>query len=80
MKSFNVLYFASLREQRGVSAETIESDAASPRFLYNELAALHQFRLAPERIKVIVNEQFVDWDSPLCSGDSVVFVPPVAGG
>jgi molybdopterin converting factor small subunit len=29
---------------------------------------------------VAINAEFRDWQSPLKDGDSVVFIPPVAGG
>ena len=32
------------------------------------------------RFKVAINEEFGDWDAALADGDSVVFIPPVAGG
>jgi molybdopterin converting factor small subunit len=32
------------------------------------------------RLKVAVNDEFRDWDTPLAAGDRVVFIPPVAGG
>jgi len=31
-------------------------------------------------LKVAVNEQFSDWSHLLRDGDTVVFIPPVAGG
>jgi molybdopterin converting factor small subunit len=29
---------------------------------------------------VAVNDAFEPWEAPVCSGDSLVFIPPVAGG
>jgi molybdopterin synthase sulfur carrier subunit len=29
---------------------------------------------------VAVNTEFSDWHAPLKAGDTVVFIPPVAGG
>jgi len=31
-------------------------------------------------LKVAVNTEFSDWSRRLISGDTVVFIPPVAGG
>jgi molybdopterin converting factor subunit 1 len=73
-------YFALLREQRGVGAETIETAAATARDLYRELAATHGFTLEAERVKVAINNEFASWDRPLAADDTVVFIPPVAGG
>ena len=38
------------------------------------------FTLGPESLRVAVNAEFGDWSQPIASGDSVVFIPPVAGG
>jgi molybdopterin converting factor subunit 1 len=73
-------YFALLREQRGVGAETIETAAATARDLYRELAAAHGFTLGAERVKVAINNEFASWDRPLAANDTIVFIPPVAGG
>lgn len=80
MKRFHVLYFAILREQRGLSEEHVESAAATPSALYAELSARHGFSLPQDRLRVVVNESFADWDSEIGEGDSVAFIPPVAGG
>ena len=73
-------YFALLREQRGVASESIETGAATARDLYRELAATHGFTLGVERVKVAINNEFAPWDRALAANDSVVFIPPVAGG
>lgn len=73
-------YFASLREQRGLSQEDIETAAATPAAVYAELAARHRFTLPGARVRVAVNGEFADPARPLGDGDEVVFIPPVAGG
>lgn len=73
-------YFALLREQRGIAAESIETAATTARDLYRELAATHGFTLGVERVKVAINNEFASWDRALVANDSVVFIPPVAGG
>jgi len=73
-------YFALLREQRGLESETLDTSAVTARDLYRELAATHGFTLAVERVGVAINDAFANWDRKLASGDSVVFIPPVAGG
>jgi molybdopterin-guanine dinucleotide biosynthesis protein A len=75
-----VQYFALLREQAGRRDEEVLTAAATPRELYAELALRHRFSLTPEHLKVAVNTEFSDWTRPLAAGDSVVFIPPVAGG
>ena len=75
-----IQYFALLRDQRGLESETIESDAATPELLYQQLASQHGFTLTAKALKVAINDDFADWDTRLNEGDSVVFIPPVAGG
>jgi molybdenum cofactor guanylyltransferase len=76
----NIQYYALMREQAGRSDETIESAAATPADLYAELKARYGFSLSREQLKVAVNSEFASWSRPLAAGDSIVFIPPVAGG
>jgi len=76
----HIEYYASLREARGLSRESLQSDAATPGVLYESLRIEHGFRLRAEQLRVVVNEEFAAWDAPLHEGDTVVFIPPVAGG
>jgi molybdopterin-guanine dinucleotide biosynthesis protein A len=78
--TLKVQYYALFREQAGRSEETFETSAATPAALYRELQSRHPFKLAPQQLKVAVNSDFRDWDAPLVTGDTVVFIPPVAGG
>lgn len=80
MKTVNVAYHAKLREERGCSRETLESGADTPAALYEELRSAFGFTLLPAQLGVAVNEAFVPWDTTLKCGDTVVFIPPVAGG
>ena len=79
-RTLQVQYFALLREQAGRSAETVSSRARDARELYEELRARHGLGLEPAQLRVAVNEDFADWSRPLDEGDSVAFLPPVAGG
>ena len=76
----HVRYFAMLREQAGRSSEELQTQAATPADLYEELRRRHGLTLAPEFLRVAVNDEFGDWRAPLADGDTVVFLPPVAGG
>ncbi|MFO7306109.1 MAG: NTP transferase domain-containing protein [Gammaproteobacteria bacterium] len=78
--SLRVQYFAVLREQAGRSEELLDSFARSPSELYEQLRAKHGFSLEPSQLKVAVNDEFSDWNVRLQHGDTVVFIPPVAGG
>ena len=79
-RTLQVLYFALLREQAGRNAETVRSPARDARELYDELRARHGLKLEPEQLRVAVNDDFAEWSQPLSDGDTVVFLPPVAGG
>ena len=81
MARFTVLWFAQLRAQTGVAQETCGGKAETPETLYAALAGRHG--LAPRKqlaLAVAVNEDWADWAQPLADGDTVAFLPPVAGG
>lgn len=79
-KTLRVQYYAILREQAGRSEETLDTSAATPTELYAQLRQHHPFQLEPAQLKVALNSEFADWATPLKHGDTVVFIPPVAGG
>jgi len=79
-KHIKVQYYALLREQAGRSDEALDTAARTPRELYEELQKRHPFSLAPEMLRVAINAEFGEWTQLLADGDSVVFIPPVAGG
>lgn len=80
MRTLTVLYFAQLRDQRGLDAEPVETASATPRELYRELAQRHGLAVPERQLAVAVNAELADWDAPLHAGDTVVFLPPVSGG
>jgi len=75
-----VQYFALLREQAGRSEEILATRAATPADLFTELQSRYGFSLGRDQLKVAVNGEFSEWGHRLAAGDSVVFIPPVAGG
>lgn len=79
-RTLRVQYYAILREQAGRSEETLDTAAATPAELYDELRKRHPFQLTAAQLKVALNSEFSDWHTPLRHGDTVVFIPPVAGG
>lgn len=79
-RTLRVQYYAILREQAGRSEETLDTTAATPAELFDELRRRHPFQLTPAQLKVALNSEFSDWHAPLRHGDTVVFIPPVAGG
>jgi molybdopterin converting factor subunit 1 len=80
MTVVNLQYYAQLREQAGTGSEQVTTTAASLQELYEELRARRGFSLKADALKVAVNAQFSAWDRPLRDGDTIVFIPPVAGG
>ena len=79
-RTVHVQYFAVLREQAGRGSEAIQTVAADPEGLYEELRRLRGLSMPRSMLRVAVNEEFADWQRPLEDGDRVVFIPPVAGG
>jgi len=80
MTTVTLQYYAQLREQACTSGEQVSTSATSLHDLYEELRSRHGFTLSSDALKVAVNAQFSDWHRVLCDGDTVVFIPPVAGG
>ena len=80
MITVSTQYFAILREQRGLTKETLQTEATTPGALYAELKDRHRFTLPGDRIRAAVNGEFVASTDALSDGDEVVFIPPVAGG
>tara|TARA_R110002050_G_scaffold92924_1_gene194326 strand:- start:324 stop:569 length:246 start_codon:yes stop_codon:yes gene_type:complete len=76
----HVHYFALLREQRGLAAETLMTEAPDAATLYETLRGEHRFTLPVDRLRVALNGDFVPWPAPLTDGAQIVFIPPVAGG
>lgn len=80
-----ILLFASLRDELG---GTHAVDVAEVRPGETTVGALREAFLAScpsaarlgRRILVAVNEKFARDEAPVLSGDTVAFLPPVAGG
>jgi len=79
MAVIRIEYFAVLREHVGRAQEDLSTAATTVGELYAELDQRYAFP-AVGRVKVAVNDEFRDWNTPLEDGDFVVFIPPVAGG
>lgn len=80
MKTIHIQYFALLREQAGAGQQSLQTAAANPGELFEQLRHEHGFTLDRGSLRAVVNEEFVAWDTLLRDGDQVVFIPPVAGG
>lgn len=75
-----VRYFAVLRDRRGLGEEALEIESQTARQLADHLIAEHQLDLPSPLIRVAINGAFVADDTVLRDGDTVVLIPPVAGG
>ena len=75
-----IQYFAILREEAGIPEEEIWTSAATAEELFEELRGRHGFALDRARLRLVVNEEFEDWSHEISEGDTIVFIPPVAGG
>ena len=80
MKDLRLRYFAVLREQRGAGEERLLTAAASAADVYEEVRSRHGLTLARARVRVAVNDEFAPWDTLVADGDTLAFLPPVAGG
>ncbi len=76
------LFFGRLKELAGRAEESTElADSATIEQLFAGYTSRHP-ELAKYRSSVVAsrNQEFAAWDTPLCSGDEVAFLPPVSGG
>ncbi|MGF1468525.1 MAG: molybdopterin converting factor subunit 1 [Sandaracinaceae bacterium] len=77
-----VLYFAAVRELRGLDEEPVElPDGATVAALAAELEERHgALRGRLGAVRFAVNEEFAEAGRRLSDGDVVAVIPPVAGG
>ncbi len=79
-----VKYFASIREDMGVSSELVDTTASTLAALRDELIALdgaYAESLARGRaVRMALNQIMCDESAALVDGAEVAFFPPVTGG
>ena len=80
MIGVTVRWFAAYRELAGIDSENIETSAATPAELFDELKQRHQALGRRDSALVAINDEMADWAAPLTDGDAVLFFPPVSGG
>ncbi len=82
--TLDVLYFAWLRERIGAPRERVETNAATVGALVAELAARDDRHAAAlsdlSAVRVAVDQDLADWDTPLAGAREVAFFPPMTGG
>ncbi|MCX7643746.1 MAG: molybdopterin converting factor subunit 1 [Rhodobacteraceae bacterium] len=79
-----VLYFAWVRERIGLPRERVETRAATPAELVAELSA-REARYAAAfadlaALRVAIDQELAEWDTPLAGAREVAFFPPMTGG
>lgn len=79
-----ILYFAWLRERIGVPKENIETKAEIVADLVEELKARDErYALAfsdPAALRVAIDQELGDWNTPLKGVREIAFFPPMTGG
>ncbi len=79
-----VLYFAWMRERIGVPKEEVETNAATVADLVEELRGREErYALAfsdMAAVRVAVDQELVEIDTPLTGVREVAFFPPMTGG
>lgn len=80
LKTIKIKYFAALKEQATIDEEELETRAKTAEDIFHFLKEKYSFSLTKEQIKVAINDQFEPFDYLLKDGDTLVLIPPVAGG
>ncbi len=80
----DVLYFAWVRERIGEPRERIETEAATVAELVDELRGREaRYALAfsdLSALRVAIDQELAEFDSPLAGAREVAFFPPMTGG
>ena len=75
-----VKYFAAIREAIGINEEFIDGNSSTPLELFEFLKEKYRFEFEESNIKVAINDEYAEFTQPLSELDTIVFIPPVAGG
>jgi sulfur-carrier protein len=80
----DVLYFAWVRERIGIQREKVETGAGSVMALVEELRGREERYAAAfadlSALRVALDQNLADFDSPLDGVREVAFFPPMTGG
>jgi molybdopterin converting factor subunit 1 len=85
MTAVRVRFFATLREQIGrermeFAAADVEDVATLWRRLQEQLPREALDALRAPGVRIAVNQELIERDAALHSGDEVAFLPPITGG
>jgi molybdopterin synthase sulfur carrier subunit len=80
--TLKILYFASLSEAIGKTAEDCEPlpGVTTVGQLRETLGKRHSALLTSKNLRAAVNRKMCDWDAAIADGDEIAFFPPVTGG
>ena len=80
----DVLYFAWLRERIGTPRERIETQATTVRELIAQLVAMDEWHAQAlsdlTAVRVALDQDLADLDTPLGHAREIAFFPPMTGG
>jgi molybdopterin converting factor small subunit len=79
-KKVTVHYYSLVGERRGTQTEAYETEAGTARQLLHELQAGKTILLTTNIAKAAINDEFVEWDTPIHDGDRITLLSPFAGG
>jgi len=79
-KKLTLRYFALLGARRGTQTEAYETEARTARELLHELQSGNTIPLTTNIVQAAINDEFVDWDTPIHDGDQITLLPPFSGG
>ncbi len=80
--TLNILYFASLSEAIGATAENLDvpPGVTTVGDLRKALGVRHPALLSAKNLRAAVNRQMVGMEAAVADGDEIAFFPPVTGG
>lgn len=79
-KKIILRYFALVGSRRGTQSESYETQADTARQLLHEIQAGGIIPLTTNIVKAAINDELVEWDTPIHDGDQVTLLPPFSGG
>ena len=80
MTQVHIEYYALLREKTGKNRDTLQTEAKNLEELYRQLQRDYDLPLKMDQLRVAKNDTFCDWNSSFNDNDTIIFIPPVAGG
>jgi molybdopterin synthase sulfur carrier subunit len=80
VKKISIRYFAILRDATKKREEELQTEAGTASDLYQELSVQYPNFLPQKMVRVAINDHFAEMGQPICDGDRIAFIPPVAGG